>query len=230
MSILRKLAKSQSFPQFLLPGCVHQVFLTANNVGNFHQIVIYHTGKVIRWESIALLYDKIAHLAGCKCDLAAHHIGNNNRALPRNSKAYRYRPTLSTHLFDIFFAWKLFRAGIYEVLLSGLSFPAKCIELFRHIKTIISLLLIEQFLYVFIIDVPPLRLQIRPVRPAHFRALVPLDAKPAQVLHNLLHSGRSVSFLVRILNAKYKCSAHTLSKKPVKKSGSGPADVKITSR
>ena len=203
------------------------MFLAANDMCNLHQIVIYHAGKIVRWEAVTFLYDKIAYCTRCKCNLAADNIGDHHRYILRHGKADRYVSALSFGLFNIAFVWELFGAGIRKGLFLRFSFFAKRIKLFGGIEAVIGLLFVEQFLCVFIVDVYSLRLQIRPVWSADFGAFVPLDSEPSQVVHNLLCGGRGVAFLVRIFDAENKCSARSLGQEPVKKGCSRSADVQI---
>ncbi|SVD35156.1 uncharacterized protein METZ01_LOCUS388010 [marine metagenome] len=46
------LRKSQRFVKENLTGCVGDVVLSSNDVGNFHQCVVNHRGKIVGWTTV----------------------------------------------------------------------------------------------------------------------------------------------------------------------------------
>ena len=73
-----------------------------------------------------------------------------------------------------------------------------------------------QQVQVFLVDRIPLALEIGAVVAAASRALIPIEAKPAQTLVNYLHRLFSLPALVRILDPQQKRSLIMSGEKPVK--------------
>ncbi len=206
------------------------MLLAADDMGYTHQLIIDDARKAVRRESITFLYDKIAYFTGCKPDLAANNIVNHKRLVSADGKTYRYRPALSPHLLSDAVSGEFLGTGINEAFLLCLGLLAHSAKLVWSIETIIGLFLIEKLSYIFIVNLPPLGLQIRTIRAANLRPLIPFDAQPAKVLHYLPNGGRRIAFLVRILDTQNKFSAHPPGQEPVKKGGSGTANMQVTCR
>ncbi len=230
MSIFRRLAKSQSFPKGLLARCIHQMFLAANNVCNLHQIVIHNAGEVVRREAVAFLDDKITNLAGSKGDFAAYHILHHHRFILRDGKTDCHRPAFNAGLFGIFRIREIFRALINETHFLRFCLLALSIKLFGRLETVVSTVLVEQFLNVFIVDIFSLRLQIRSIVSSGFRTFVPVDSKPSQIVHDLLSGGWCISLLVGVFDAENECPARSPGPEPVEQGGPGATYVQITRR
>ena len=232
MNIIGRLPEPQSLPQKLLPRRIHQMLLTANNVRHLHQIIVNHARKIIRRESVALQYYKIANLTAIKTHLPAHHIANNNRPLFGHRKTHRNRLAPCPGLLDFFFVRKSLRPPVNKTLLLRLRLLPHRLQLLGRIKAVICLLLIKQLLHISIVNplLFPLGLKIRPVRPPDLRPLVPLNSKPPQIIHHLLTRRRRIALLVSVLNPQDKLAPHPPRKKPVKNRRPRTSHVQITRR
>ncbi len=204
------------------------MFLPTNNVCNLHQVIINHTRKVIRRKPVTFLYDKITYFSRRKCNFPAYHVLNHNRLIRINSKPHRHRPTLCFGLFNIALVGQLFGTPVQKTFLFRYRFLTHHLQLFCCLKTVIRLSLIDKLPCVFIVDIFPLRLQIRPVRTANFRPLVPVNPKPTQVIYHLLHSCGRIALGIGIFDSKNKDPTHPPGEKPVKQSCPGSTHMQIT--
>ena len=81
-----------------------------------------------------------------------------------------------------------------------------------------------------VITVEPLRLEVRTVRAADFRSLVPVETEPSQAIQNPGdHVGRR-SLHVCVFDAQHERAAVPARVEPVEQRGAGAADVQESGR
>ena len=78
------------------------------------------------------------------------------------------------------------------------------------------------------IKVIALRLKVRAIRTADLRALVPVDAEPAEPVEDGLKCLGLVAFSVRVVDAQDELAAVPSGQQPVEQGGADAADVEIT--
>src|ERR1035437_4524423 len=82
----------------------------------------------------------------------------------------------------------------------------------------------------FAIECETIALAIWRVRTAHVGALVPIDAKPLQVVQQLIFVAGLAALKVGVFDAQDHGSAGLAGKQPVVKCGAGIADVQLPGR
>jgi hypothetical protein len=112
----------------------------------------------------------------------------------------------------------------------GFCLFAHLLQLFGGVEAVVGLFLVDKFVYVFVVDVFSLRLEIWLIWTSDFRAFVPVDTEPSQVVYDLSGGRGSVALEVGIFDAEYEFATHPPGEEPAKKGGPSAAHVQITSR
>ncbi|EKD80993.1 MAG: hypothetical protein ACD_39C02053G0001 [uncultured bacterium] len=108
------------------------------------------------------------------------------------------------------------------------GFLALGFKLFFFAETWIGRAVIEQATRVFLINFEALRLIIRAVRASNFGTFIPGHAEPFHVAQQAVNGLLGRALNIGIFDAQHKSAAGLTGIKPVKKSRTGSADVKIT--
>ena len=85
----------------------------------------------------------------------------------------------------------------------------------------------EQLLNRFLVAFELLRLVVRPVRAANFRAFVPVQAEPAEAVQDRLKGFLHVALLVGVVDAKDELPTVLLGEEVVEQGGADAADVEV---
>ena len=116
----------------------------------------------------------------------------------------------------------------------GCGLLALGFQFFRRAETAVGLAFGEQLLGVRAIDVEALGLAIGAVRAAarsaQFRAFIPCEAHPVQVLHQLGFMARFAALEIGVFDAKDEVSAGVAGEEPVVEGGAGVAYVEQPGR
>src|SRR6266571_218524 len=72
-----------------------------------------------------------------------------------------------------------------------------------------------------------LRLEIRAIGTADFRAFIPVDTEPAEAVEDRLQRFGSVAFGVGVINAEDELPAHPPCQQPIEQGGADAADVQV---
>ena len=91
-------------------------------------------------------------------------------------------------------------------------------------------MLLQQPFGVLTINFQTVRLTIRPIRSTHIRTFVPVDAKPFEVVNELVLKAGLAAIHVGVLDTQHHRAALLAREQPVKKCSAGISDVKMTSR
>ena len=171
-------------------------------MGNIHQVVVYHIGKVI--SGIAVRFNKhlILYLLVLYGYLPEHRVLEGGRAgkghlLPDNIGRASVQKTLYLLLRQVPAVAVIASEALFMELLQALL----CAE------TVISLALFNQLLCIRTIGLQTLTLYIRSVRPAGIRTLVMLQSHPAQGAVYNVHRALHQTLLVGVLYSQHKLPA-----------------------
>ncbi len=88
--------------------------------------------------------------------------------------------------------------------------------------------ILDQFACPRRVDLPALSLPVGSVRAADIRALIIVQAKPVQAIHDLLLRARHGSLNVRILDAQNELPAGLAGKQVIIQGGPGGSQVHMT--
>src|SRR6516162_3769425 len=109
------------------------------------------------------------------------------------------------------------------------SHLALALQFFLRAEAEIGFALGQQPLGMFTIEIEPVTLAIRHIRPTHIRSFVPTDAKPPEVIEQLRFVSRFASLQIGVFNAQDHRAAGLACKEPVVKRRAGIANVELAS-
>ena len=120
------------------------------------------------------------------------------------------------------------RARISRRPSGGEHFAAVGVELLRRTETVVRVAAGQQLVGVGRIEVQPLRLPIRPVRPLDVRPFVPVEPEPAQVVEDagLRLTRRALD--VGVLDPQDERAVLAVREQPVEERRARVADVQLT--
>src|SRR5271165_632509 len=104
------------------------------------------------------------------------------------------------------------------------------LQLLAGTKAAVRLAFVQEPVGVLAVDIQPFRLPIRRVRTAYFRALIPAQAQPLQILNELRLVPRLAPVEVRVFNAEQELSPRVPGKQPVVESRPGIAHMQQSRR
>ncbi len=197
-------------------------------MGDAHQVVIDHVGQEVGGQAIGLHQHLHVHAVPRDLDVAAEHVRNHADALGGH-----------LHADDMGLArcdarGRLLAGKVHAVAVIARGFLAlgllgtQLVQALGGAEAGEGMVLVHQLLGVLLVDLAALALAVGTMRAAHIRALVPLDAQPAQGVEYLLLGLAGGAQLVRILDAQDELATVLTGEAEIEEGDVGGTDVRVT--
>ncbi|MCY1514001.1 hypothetical protein D9M68_485270 [compost metagenome] len=196
-------------------------------MGDAHQVVVDHVGEEIGGQAVGLHQHLHVHAVPRDLDGAAQHVRHLAEAFVGHLHAHHMGFVGGDA------ALRLGRIDVQAVavvargFLVGHLLGAHLVETLGGAEAREGMPLADQLVGILLVDRAALALPVRAVRAADVRALVPLDAEPAQGVEDLLFGFAGRTQLVGILDAQDELAAVLPCEAQVEQSDIGGADVRI---
>jgi hypothetical protein len=196
-----------------------QPFGAADDMGDAHQVVIYHGSQVIEGQPIGFDHDAVIQVAVFDRDLAPQAVaqavmepslGILNRTTCRSPAAARASASARSRLpagavvagwlLAWICSWRTWPGALSAEAVIGMAFSIR----------MAGMLLVERFAF---------RLAVGPHGPPVHRGLRPIPAQPAQGVHQLLFGLGHIALLVGVFNAQDKLAPNLAGQQVIIKGG-----------
>ncbi len=195
-------------------------------MGDAHQRVVGGVGEGVERLAVRTHDDEVLHVLGAERDVAAHEVGERPVVRGHLEPDHRLAPLgLEGHLL-------LGRQVAVQPVVAarpplGPGLLATLLELVGRVVGLVGEAGVQQPLGDVGVDVHPLGLPVRPVRPADLGALVPVEAEPVHDVDEELVRLLAVAGGVGVLDAEDEPSAVVPGERPAEQRGARHADVRI---
>ena len=179
-----------------------QILTAADDVGDAHQVVVHHVGKVVGGHAVGLDEDLVVHLAVVYLDVAVDHIVKAGHALAGDLLADDIGLSGGQTLFHFLLGQVAAAAVVVGHLAVGTLLGVQGFQTLLGAEAVVSLALGHQLLGILLEHAHALALHIGAHRAAHIRPLVPQQAGLAQSVVDHVHSTFHIAALVGVLNAQ----------------------------
>ena len=211
-----------------------QPLLATDDVRNFHQMVVHDVGQVIGREFVGrLVKDLVIQNGGINDHIATDQVGHMHVFVRLNLETHyilRPRAEQSIHLLlgqRQRIAHLHTRGGI---ILEVGNLLALGLQLLRRIKGQVSLVRIQQFLHILLINIAAFGLTIGTVISAEADSFVKPDAQPLERLQDILLRARNKTVAVRIFNTENQIATMLAGKEIIIQRSTHTTDVQGTRR
>ena len=216
-------------------GRVREVLLRAEDMGDAHQLVVDHHGKVVGGKAVLLADDEVVDLACGKRRVSQDLVVDGDRDLA-GAKADDGLTALRDELSALV-GGNLAPEAVSEGLLARHRVLAHGLELLGAVPCFVRLALVDQALAVAVVDREALALEIGAVWPPAdgraigrevLRSLVPADPEPIEVLQEADARGVRRALLIGVLDPDDEAPAAPLGVGPREERGAGATYVEVT--
>jgi hypothetical protein len=198
MAKLRRVPSQSPINQDL-PGRVGKVVISTDHMGDAHQMVINHTGKIIGSHSIGADDDEIANSLGIEVHFPVDEILKNDR-LSFYPKAEDRTVSFRFHPGDLVFGKGTATAVITGHLSFGELFLPDSLQPFRGAEALVDFSFLKELIRIVMVERKALGLAIGAIGSAPVGTFVPLDSQPMKIFNDLIEGGFRRSLHVRILD------------------------------
>ncbi len=204
--------------------------LAADNVSDFHGMVVNNISQVIGREAIRLQHHEIVDSAVLENDVPVDSVRKAGPAFVRHLKAHHGPDTFS------FFAGALLAAQAPAgAVVAGRLFPGDLLlaHLLKSVGgaiAVIGIALRDKAVGSGLIEVESLRLKIGAIIAADLRSFIPVQTQPAQTLQVGFQRTGGDAGDIRILDAEDERAAGMTGKKPIEHSRAHIADLRAAGR
>ena len=164
--------------------CARQPFLTTDDVGDLHQVVIDDVGQMIGRQLVGTLVEHfVVEDVALDTHVAADHVVDMDLLARLHLEAYGILHTVVDELSPLLFGQSQRVAHLHacgSVVLEVLHLGALCLQLFGCVEGIVSLAGLKQLVDVFLVDLAALALTVRTVASTEADAFVKLDSEPSE--------------------------------------------------
>ena len=160
---------------------VRNVILAADHMRHPHQRIVHDDREVVRRVAVGADDHRIADDVGLKAHLAADEVGEGDVAILRHAKADRRPLAAGDARRRLLRRHAPARARILRRPAGGERLLSIGLELRGRAEAVVRRLAGKQLLRVRLIEMEPLRLTIRTVRPVDVGPLVPVEAEPSKI-------------------------------------------------
>ncbi len=211
-------------------GRARQPLFAAEDVRDFHEMIVHDVGQVVRRQTVRLHEHLHVDALILELDGAAAQILDDARPFVRHPEPQDVRLTGGLAARDLLRRIGEAQPVVARRLAGGPLRNAHLLESLGRAETFERVPLCEQLRSVFAIDGGALALTIRPVRTADVRTLVPRKPAPAQRLQDRpLALGRA-AHLIGVFDAQDELAAVLLGEAVVDERHVGGAHVRIARR
>ena len=209
-------------------GGAGQPFVAAEDVADLHGVVIDDGGEVVGGEAVGLEQDVVVQEAILEGDVAAEGVGDNGGAFVGHLEADDAAAALMRDRFaDLGVGEGAAVAVVAGGLLGLLLGLADAVESFGGAGAAVGVAGGEQLRGGGLVAGQSLGLAVGGVRPADVGAFVPVEAEPAEALHDAVFRTGDGALLVGVFDAEDECAAVMAGEEPVEEGGAEAADVKL---
>ena len=208
-------------------GYGREPFVPAHDVGDRHQVVVYHVCQVVGRPTVAFEQDSILQSGVVEGDVPAN--GIVKRYLPGlgHGQANHPRPSVSFTSGSFLRRQVAAATVVAGVLLASDLGRAHVLQFRRRAVAAIGFALFLQPVGPMSVDIQPFGLEIRAIGAADLRAFVPIQPEPAQTGEDV---GQGVGYetaAVGVLDAEDELAAGVAGVEPVEEGRAGAADVQV---
>jgi hypothetical protein len=207
-----------------LPGRVGKVVISTNHLGNTHEMVINHTGKVVRSHSVGADDDEIANSLGIEVHFSVDEIFKSDRP-PFHSKAKDRTVSFRFHPGDLVFGQGTASAVIAGHLSFGKLILPDNLQSFRGAEAFVDFSFLKKLIRVVTVERKTLRLAVGAIGTFPVRTFVPLDSQPMKIFNDAIEGGLRRSLQIRILDPEDEGALMFSGKEVIVQSCSGISDV-----
>ena len=180
-------------------------------MGDAHEVIVDHIGQMVGGQVVAALVEHLVVENGRVDDhLAADDVVHMYVLAALYLKPHDILCALVDEAPGLL-GWEGERIAHREARRGVILEVGRCLagflQLLRRVEGHISLPFVQQLLRVAAVDVPALRLAVRPVFPAEAHALVEVDAEPFERLEDILLGPRHEATAVGVLDAEDQFTA-----------------------
>ena len=178
-----------------------QPLLGPQYVADLHGVVVDDVGQVVCREAVRLQNDEIVYQGVLERDVAPDEIVEHGRAVaghrePRDRDGSAPVEPPSLRVAEI-----AARPIVAGRLLQALLVLPELVKTLRGAEAVVGVVVGQQLLDDLTVSRKPLGLEVRTIRPAHVRALVPVETEPPERVQDLLDRALDRPSLVRVLDA-----------------------------
>jgi hypothetical protein len=171
-----------------LAGGVGEMIISTNHMGDAHQMVIYHTGKIIGSHSIGADDDEIANSFGIEMHFPVNEILKNDR-LSFHSEAEDRAVSFGFHPGDLIFGKGTATTVITGHLSFGKLFLPDSLQPFRGAEAFVDFSFLKKLIRIVTIERKALGLAIGAIGSALVGTFVPKDSQPMKIFNDSIKGG-----------------------------------------
>ena len=208
---------------------VGDVIVAAHHVRDAHVDVVGNDGQLVRGRAVGADDDEVFDAHVRHGDGSVHEILERRLALG-HAHAHDVRRARRFARGDLAGRQRRTRAIVHPRAAGGFRGRTLRLQLLRRAVAVVRVAGRDQSLREIAMAIEPLRLEVRSVRSANARALVPVEPEPPQAREDARHHVGRGTLRVGVLDAEDERSAVTSSVEPVEERGARAADVEIAGR
>ena len=197
-------------------------------MGDAHEVVVHHIGKVVGGHPVGLDEDLVVHLAVVDLDVAVDHIVEAGHALAGDLLADDVRLTGGEALFHLFLRQVAAAAVVVGHLAVGALLGVEGLQTLLGAEAVVGLALCHQLFGVLLEHPHPLALDVGADGAAHIGAFVPQQAGLPQGVVDDVHSALDVAALIGVLDAEDEGAVVVLGHQVGVQRGAQVANMHIT--
>ncbi len=189
-------------------------------------MIVDDDGKMVRWKSVRLDQHLVVHVLVRNRQIAVNEIVQRRLAIERHGEPHDLRIAGARVRGAFCRRQEPALAIVPRRRAARLLLLAHLLQALRRTVAIVRVTGREQALNIFRIDRQALRLNVRSVRAADVRSLVPVQAEEAQRVHNQFQSVLDFAFLIGVFDAQDELAAGVPRPQPDEQRGTQTADVR----
>ena len=210
-------------------GDAGQPLVGPHDVADLHQVVVHHIGQMIGRVAVGLEEHQVVQAGVVHGDVAVEYVMEGGLALQGDLEAHHRHDALGLVVGTLFGG----QIATVAVVAKGWLAPTPLLlpqlgQALRAAVAVVGMAGFDELASVLLVDVQPLGLEVGAVVAPHLGPLVPLQAQPAQALHDVVQGILAIAGAVRVLDAQDEDAVVVAGEEPVEESRPGSPHMEIT--
>ena len=205
---------------------VGDVIVAAHHVRDLHLHIVRDDGELVRRMTVGADDDEVFDVGAVEFDRTVDEIVEARRAR-RHLEADRARLSGALARGDVVRGACETRAVVRPAARGGFAGGAFRGQFFSGAVAVVRASLRDEGVRHRAMPIAPLRLKVRPVRPADLRPFVPVQTKPAQPVEDAVHHFVRRALGVGVFDAQHEDAAEAPREQPVEQRRARAADVQV---
>ncbi len=218
---------AQAFEDEDLSRCVREMLDRANHVRDLEVVIVDCAREMIEARAVRALHDVVLLVGPIERDVAADQVVEAALTLARHLESHHALAPLRLEALRVPVGLGHETTAVQKRALVLFRRRALGLDLFGRRIVAIRAAGFEQTCDRGPVSLVTLRLEVRRVRSADLRALVPVETEPTEPVEDRLQGFRDIALLIRVVDAEQELPAVLAREQPIEQSGANAAYMQV---